>query len=50
MGRSLNHSTEIVTQLADQHVGLVSLNDPIDTTTAQGRLVFRFFASLAEFE
>ena len=31
-------------------VGLLSLNDPIDTTSAQGRLVFNLFASLAEFE
>ncbi len=31
-------------------MGLISLNDPIDTTTAQGRLVFGIFASLAEFE
>ena len=41
LGRSLNHLIEIVTRLEDQHIGLVSLNDPIDTTTAQGRLVFR---------
>lgn len=27
-----------------------SLNDPIDTTTAQGRLIFNLFGSLAEFE
>ena len=50
LSRSLNHLIEIVTQLEQQHIGLVSLNDPIDTTTAQGRLVFRIFASLAEFE
>lgn len=50
LGRSLNHLIEIVTLLKQQHIGLVSLNDPIDTTTAQGRLVFRIFASLAEFE
>jgi predicted DNA-binding protein YlxM (UPF0122 family) len=31
-------------------VGLKSLQDPIDTTTAQGRLIFNIFASLAEFE
>ena len=31
-------------------IGLKSINDPIDTTTAQGRLVFNMFASLAEFE
>lgn len=50
LGRSLNHLIEIVTRLEQRQVGLVSLNDPIDTTTAQGRLVFRIFASLAEFE
>jgi DNA invertase Pin-like site-specific DNA recombinase len=31
-------------------MGIKSLNDPIDTTTAQGRLIFNIFASLAEFE
>ena len=43
LGCFLNH-------LEEQHIGLVSLNDPIDTTTAQGRLVFRIFAGLAEFD
>lgn len=33
-----------------REVGLRSLNDPIDTTTPQGRLAFNLFASLAEFE
>ena len=36
LGRSLNHLIEIVTQLEGQHIGLVNLNDSIDTTTAQG--------------
>jgi DNA invertase Pin-like site-specific DNA recombinase len=31
-------------------VGLGSLTDAINTTSAQGRLVFNLFASLAEFE
>jgi DNA invertase Pin-like site-specific DNA recombinase len=31
-------------------IGLKSHNDPIDTTTPQGRLTFNLFASLAEFE
>jgi hypothetical protein len=31
-------------------IGFRSLNDAIDTTTAQGRLVFNLFASLAEFD
>jgi DNA invertase Pin-like site-specific DNA recombinase len=50
LGRSLAHLIKLVSDLEDQGVGLLSLNDPIDTTTPQGRLVFRIFASLAEFE
>lgn len=34
----------------DNDIGLCSLNDPIDTTSSQGRLIFNIFASLAEFE
>ena len=36
--------------LVSEGVGLKSLNDPVDTTNPQGRLVFNIFASLAEFE
>jgi DNA invertase Pin-like site-specific DNA recombinase len=50
MGRSLTHLVELVGELVRRKVGLLSLNDPIDTTSAQGRLVFNLFASLAEFE
>jgi DNA invertase Pin-like site-specific DNA recombinase len=50
LGRSLRHLLELVADLSGRGVGLKSLNDPIDTTTAQGRLVFNIFASLAEFE
>jgi DNA invertase Pin-like site-specific DNA recombinase len=50
MGRSLKHLVELVGNLMEHKVGLLSLNDPIDTTNAQGRLVFNLFASLAEFE
>jgi DNA invertase Pin-like site-specific DNA recombinase len=50
MGRSLAHLVELVGNLVTRKVGLVSLNDPIDTTNAQGRFVFNLFASLAEFE
>lgn len=31
-------------------MGLVSLTDAVNTTSAQGRLVFNLFASLAEFK
>lgn len=50
LGRSLRHLVELVADLLGKGVGLQSLNDPIDTTSAQGRLVFNIFASLAEFE
>lgn len=50
LGRSLTHLVGLVTELESRGIGLISLNDPVDTTTAQGRLVFRIFASLAEFE
>ncbi|MFD2937080.1 recombinase family protein [Spirosoma flavum] len=50
LGRSLAHLVDVVTKLESRGIGLISLNDPVDTTTAQGRLMFRIFASLAEFE
>ncbi|HEN9809195.1 TPA: recombinase family protein [Klebsiella pneumoniae] len=50
LGRSLKHLVELVGKLAERKIGLLSLNDPVDTTNAQGRLVFNLFASLAEFE
>ncbi|KPL49040.1 resolvase [Xanthomonas axonopodis] len=50
MGRSLKHLVELVGSLIERKVGLLSLNDPIDTTNAQGRFVFNLFATLAEFE
>lgn len=50
LGRNLAHLIHFTVKLIEKKVGLISLNDPIDTTTAQGRLVFGIFASLAEFE
>lgn len=50
LGRSLKHLFDLVQALIQKNIGLCSLNDPIDTTTSQGRLVFNIFASLAEFE
>ena len=50
LGRSLKHLIALVNELMNKDVGLQSINDPIDTTTAQGRLTFNIFASLAEFE
>ena len=50
LGRSLKHLVELMGGLSSRGVGLQSLNDPIDTTNSQGRLIFNLFASLAEFE
>ncbi len=50
LGRSLKHLVGLVSALIDKGVGLKSLNDPIDTTSSQGRLIFNISASLAEFE
>lgn len=50
LGRSLRHLVDLVNTLMEMKVGLKSLQDPIDTTNAQGRLIFNIFASLAEFE
>lgn len=50
LGRSLRHLIDLVAQFQGLGVDFVSLNDSIDTTTAQGRLIFNIFASFAEFE
>ena len=50
LGRNLAHLIQLTTQLKEKKAGFISLNDPVDTTTAQGRFAFGMFASLAEFE
>jgi DNA invertase Pin-like site-specific DNA recombinase len=50
LGRSLKHLIELVSAFDSQGIGLVSLKENIDTTTATGKLVFNIFAALAEFE
>lgn len=50
LGRSLQHLIDLVAQFDKRGVALASLNDHIDTGTPAGKLVFRIFASLAEFE
>lgn len=50
LGRNLAHLIHLTNKLIEKKVGLISLNDPIDTSTAQGRMIFGIFATLAEFE
>ena len=51
LGRSLPNVLDIVEAIEQQDAGLVSLAEAaIDTTSAAGKLVFRIFAVVAEFE
>jgi DNA invertase Pin-like site-specific DNA recombinase len=53
LGRHLRHLVTLVEELRQREVGLKVLTGQgaqIDTTTANGRLVFGIFAALAEFE
>src|SRR5438132_1935547 len=53
LGRDLKHLVNTVQDLAKRHIGFKVLTGQganIDTTTANGRLVFGIFAALAEFE
>jgi len=50
LARSLKQLIETVDALEKRKIGLRSITEVIDTTTAGGKLVFHIFASLAEFE
>lgn len=50
LARSLPQLIETVAMMEQQGVGLRSLTESIDTTTAGGRLIFHVFGALAEFE
>ena len=50
LGRSVRQLIEIIEQLHKRGCGVRSLTEAIDTTTAEGRLIFHIFGALAEFE
>ncbi|MEM6734680.1 MAG: recombinase family protein [Bacteroidota bacterium] len=50
LGRSLRHLVNTVNNFKEMGVEFISLNDNIDTSTSQGRLMFNLFASFSEFE
>ena len=50
LGRSLSHLLATVSELEGRGVGFRSLTEGMDTTTAQGKLLFSVFGALAEFE
>lgn len=50
LARSMKQLIETIESFQDQSVGLKSIQDPIDTSSPSGKLVFHIFAALAEFE
>jgi hypothetical protein len=47
LGRSHRHLLDTVAALGEREIAFRSLHDPIDTSTAAGKLVFNLFAALA---
>ena len=50
LGRSLKELLETVEYLKNNKIGLMSLEEKIDTSSAAGELVFHVFGSIAHFE
>lgn len=50
LGRSLTHLVNTVDDLGRRKVAFRSLSDPVDTSTASGRMMLGIFASFAQFE
>ena len=50
LARSMKQLIETIETLRVRGIGFRSLTEALDTTTAQGRLVFHMFGALAEFE
>lgn len=50
LGRSLKELLETVEKLKEQNIGLISLEERIDTTSAAGELIFHVFGAIAHFE
>lgn len=50
VGRSLLHLTKVINRLQAHGAEFRSLHETIDTTSANGKLIFNMFAALIEFE
>jgi DNA invertase Pin-like site-specific DNA recombinase len=50
LGRSLHDLIVMARQLEEAGIGLMSLQEKIDTSSSGGRLIFHMFGALAEFE
>lgn len=50
LGRSMRDLLNIIEQLRERNINLISLRDNIDTGSTAGKLVLHIFSALAEFE
>ncbi len=50
LGRSLQDLIEIINGLIDKNIGFKSICENLDTTTANGKLMFHIFGAFGEFE
>ena len=50
IGRSLADLINLTSWLDEQHIGLISITNNIDTTTKEGRLFFYMMGALGEYE
>ena len=50
LGRSLKELLETVEYLKERKIGLISLEEKIDTSSAAGELIFHVFGAIAHFE
>lgn len=50
LGRNLAHLLKLIEELKNKKAFIISLNDPIDTTTPHGMMMFHLFGMVAEYE
>src|SRR5260221_8079809 len=50
LGRTLNDLVATITELGDHQIGIISLQQHINTTTSGGKPIFTIFPSFGEFE
>lgn len=50
LARSMKHLIDIMMDLEQKKIGLISITENIDTVTPGGKLVFHIFGAIAQFE
>lgn len=50
LGSSMSHLVNLIETLHQQNIAFISICDDINTTTAQGKVIFNVFSTLSQFE